>query len=112
MARCSYCGRETELYEGGTPTCIPCSERLLTPKRSIHSSLIRELLEAAAEHDSATTAYNEVMWEIPSAIPHPDGVRGIHSVSHKVQVAKDRLARAHTRLRDFLDRGSLPEDLK
>lgn len=101
---------ETELHEGGTPTCIACSERLTTPKLSVHTRLIKELLEATAEHSAASAAHKRVMWEIPSATPHPDGVQRIHSVSHELAVAKERLARAHTRLSDFLDRGIIPED--
>ena len=91
MARCSYCGRKTELHEAWVPTCTACSARLKEsgPRkvRSVHSQLIQELLQATAEHDSATAA-------------------------HDLRVAKERLARAHTRLSDFLDRGIIPEDLK
>ena len=25
MAKCSYCGSETELYSGGVPICVKCS---------------------------------------------------------------------------------------
>ena len=28
MAKCAYCGAETELYDGETPICIKCSEKL------------------------------------------------------------------------------------
>jgi hypothetical protein len=27
MARCSYCGSETQLYDLGNPICVPCSEK-------------------------------------------------------------------------------------
>ena len=111
MARCSYCGRLTELYQGGIPICIPCSDRLTTPKQSIHSRLIEELTRATAEHQEATAAYNQVMWEIPSAIPHPDGVQRIRSISRELSVAKARLNRAHSRLADFLNTGKIPDDL-
>jgi len=26
MARCAYCGDEAELYNGGVPVCLKCSE--------------------------------------------------------------------------------------
>jgi hypothetical protein len=84
---------------------------LTTPKRSINSRLIGELAEATAEHRAAKAAYNRVMWEIPSAIPHPDGVQRIHSISHELSVAEERLTRAHCRLSDFLDTGVIPEGL-
>lgn len=111
MARCSYCGRETELHEGGIPICVPCSNMPILPKRTIHSHLIEELADATAEHSAALAAYNRVMWEIPSAIPHPDGVQRIHSTSQELSVAKERLASAHSRLAAFLDAGTIPEDL-
>lgn len=111
MARCSYCGRETELYEGGTPTCVPCSGRATTSKRSIHTRLVKQLSEAATEHHVASASYNQVMSDIPSATPHPDGVQRIHSISRELSVAKKRLARAHCRVADFLDTGAIPEDL-
>jgi hypothetical protein len=72
---------------------------------------MEDLADATAEHSAATAAYNQVMWEIPSAIPHPDGVQRIRSVSHELSVAKKRLATAHSRLADFLDTGAIPEDL-
>lgn len=111
MARCSYCGRGTELHEGGIPVCLACISLPSLPKRTIHTRLMEDLADATAQHSAATAAYNEVMWEIPSAIPHPDGVRRIRSISHDLAVSKARLARAHSRLADFLDTGAIPEDL-
>ena len=26
MAKCAYCGSETELFHGGVPICVKCSE--------------------------------------------------------------------------------------
>ena len=112
MARCSYCAQETELYEGGIPVCLACSDTPILQKKTFHARLIEELAEATAEHNAATVAHKRVMWEIPSATPHPDGVQRIHSVSHELSVAKERLARAHSRLSDFLDRGTIPEDMQ
>jgi hypothetical protein len=111
MARCSYCGRETDLYEGGIPICIACSDAPIPPNRTVYLRLIEELAEATTEHQEATVAYNQVMWEIPSSLPHPDGVQRIRSISHQLAVAKKRLANAHSRLTDFLGTGTIPEDL-
>ena len=72
--------------------------------------LIEELAEATAEHGTAKAAYNQVMWNIPSAIPHPDGVQRIHSISQELSAATKRLSRAHSRLSDFLNTGAIPED--
>ena len=112
MARCSFCGRETELHPAGVPTCVNCANSVRPRTTSVHGQLIQDLLEATAEHDAATATYNQVMWDIPSTIPHPDGVQRISSISRELSIAKERLARAHSRLSNFLDDGAMPEDLK
>jgi len=115
MARCSYCGRETELHEAGVPMCTGCGDRITASKpgeiRSLHTRLVQALMDATGEHSAATAEYNRVMWDIPSAIPHPDGTQRIHSISQALSVSKKRLARAHSRLTDFLNTGAIPEDL-
>ena len=116
MPPCSYCGRDTELYEGGLPTCLNCADRVVDSihgkVRSIHGQLVQKLLEATADVDAVTATHNEVMGEIPSGLPHPDGVQRIHSISKQLSIAREGLARAHSRLSDFLDRGIIPGDLK
>lgn len=114
MARCSYCGRETELHQGGVPTCAVCCEWLASEKliaRSAHSRLVEDLAEAKAQLDSVTRTHDQVIGDIPSGLPHPDGAQRIHSISHELSIDQERLARAHSRLADFLDRGIVPEDL-
>ena len=111
MARCSYCGKVTDLHQGGTPTCLHCADQSKHRKQSIHTRLIAELAEATAEHLTATAAFNRAMSDIPSATPHPDGAQRIHSISHELSVAKKRLSSAHSRLTDFLDTGAIPEDM-
>jgi DNA-directed RNA polymerase subunit RPC12/RpoP len=115
MARCSYCGRETELHEAGLPMCTACGDRIIASKpgeiRSVHTRLVQDLMDATGEHAAATAAYNRLMRDIPSAIPHPDGVQRIHSISQALLVSKEGLARAHSRLADFLNTGVIPEDL-
>ena len=111
MVRCWYCGQQTELHEGGIVICLGCSNAPSHPKRTVYLRLVEQLAEATTEHVDAKAAYNRVMWEIPSAIPRPDGVQRIHSISHELSVAEKRLANAHSRLADFLDTGVIPEDL-
>jgi len=33
MAKCKYCGAETELYENGVAVCIACDETRHSPKK-------------------------------------------------------------------------------
>jgi hypothetical protein len=49
---------------------------------------------------------------IPSFIPPPDGTQRIHNASHKLTEARNTMMKAHRRLNDFLERGTVPEDLK
>jgi hypothetical protein len=38
MAKCSRCGNETELYDGGVPICLACVERAAQQKRDSESN--------------------------------------------------------------------------
>jgi hypothetical protein len=69
MARCAYCGTETELFEGPTPVCIHCAD-------------------VAA--DAFVTATSDIPSGIPH-IPHPDGVQRIHNASHEMTAARNEL---------------------
>jgi hypothetical protein len=33
MAKCTYCGSETELFDGGVPICLKCSEQRETKRK-------------------------------------------------------------------------------
>ena len=115
VARCSYCGRETELHEAGVATCPACDNRLRMvgpgKVRSVHAELNQDLAEATAELDLVTVAYNQVIDDIPSGLPHPDGVQRLCSILQKLLVARERFDRAHSRLVGFLDTGTIPPDL-
>ena len=115
VARCSYCGRETELHEAGVATCPACDDRLrtagLSKGFSVHGELNQELAEATAELDFVNVAYNQVMDDIPSRLPHSDGVQRIHSILQEMLVARERFDRAYSRLVGFLDTGTIPPDL-
>ena len=112
MVRCAYCGRETELYEAGVASCIQCSASRSISTKSAHSRLVEELVVANSELDEAVEAYNRILSDIPSGLPHPDGVQRIHSVSDRLSIAKKNVSQAHSRLSDFLSNGIIPEDLK
>ena len=111
MARCAYCGTETQLYNCGTPICVPCAG-LTAEKRAAREKLVRELHEATMRAEAATEAFTAVTSEIPSSIPHPDGVQRIHNVSREMAAAREGMMKAQTRLNDFVERGIVPEDLK
>ena len=62
--------------------------------------------------DEATKEFERVMTQMPSAIPHPDGGQRIMNASRKLTLARNEMVMAHNRLNDFLEQGTVPEDLK
>jgi hypothetical protein len=110
MARCAYCKtKETDVSENGSPICLSCAELNLG---GVQAVLTKALSEATLRRDSANAEFTTITSDIPSGIPHPDGVRRIHNASAKLVVARHKLIEAHTRLIDYMDRGIVPEDLK
>jgi hypothetical protein len=74
--------------------------------------LIRDLHEATLRADAATAAFIEITSDIPSGLPHPDGIQRIHNASREMDAARKEMMAAHSRLNAFLERGIVPEDLK
>src|SRR5579859_7447552 len=115
MAECTFCKAETQLYDGGVPVCLKCSDGKRKPPTSEHQILnvLRQDLQVATVRASAATAaFEAVTSEIPSGLPHPDGTQRIHNASREVTIARMEMLRAHHRLNDFLNAGVVPEDLK
>ena len=118
MAECAFCKAETELYDGGSPICVHCSnarENRRKPPTSEHRVLgiLQEDLHAATERSRAASAsFDAVTRDVPSKIPQPDGTQRIHNASREVSLARVDLIRAHSRLSDYIGRGIVPEDLK
>ena len=111
MALCAYCQRETELYHGGTPVCVQCSNARAS-QPSIASRLERELAAAAERADAANAAFHALMRDVPSSLPQPDGSQRLHNASRELTVARQALLEATLRLNDFRNHGTIPEDLK
>jgi hypothetical protein len=82
------------------------------PEDSKHTRLVHALAEATAEVETTSEIYAQVLRNIPSGLPHPDGAERIRLASHQLAKAKESMASAHSRLPDFLDHGTVPEDLK
>lgn len=109
MARCACCQTETELYSGGTPICVPCAD-LSPDKRAARAKLLHDLHEATLRAEAATAAFAAISGDIPSGIPHPDGIQRIHNATREMDAARKEMMTAHTRLNDFIER--VPEDFK
>jgi hypothetical protein len=107
------------MYSAQVPICVACanaSERLpRTPPLidiGIVLSLTEMLTKASAAAEAATQAFASIAKDIPSGLPHPDGVQRIENAAHKMNRARDEMLRAHARVSDYLTTGILPEDLK
>ncbi len=111
MARCAYCQTETELYAGAIPICVQCAD-LSPDRRAARVKLVHDLHEATMRADAATAVWTEITGNIPSGLPHPDGVQRIQNASREMETARTEMMRAHNRLNDFIEHGVVPEDLK
>jgi len=75
--------------------------------------VLRDDFDAALkERDTASEAFDKVIHEIPSGLPHPDGIQRIKNTSHALSAAREKMIAAMIRLREFENRGIVPEDLK
>jgi len=118
MAACVYCRVETQLYDSGVPICPKCSDarevRRKPPQNTdqIHVTLVGRIAEATAKLSAANENFNEVLNRFPGGPAHPDGVQNIKNVSRALTVAREEIMTAHRQLNDFIQRGSVPDDLK
>src|SRR4029077_6593539 len=95
----------------GVPVCIQCSNQ--PPKnRNVRNKLVRDLDEAVERADSASRTFSDIVGDIPSDLPHPDGAQRIHNATDNLSSARQKVTKAHSRLNDYLSRGIVPDDLK
>jgi hypothetical protein len=80
--------------------------------KRIHEILRDEFEAAKRRMNSASRKFNEVVRDIPSGLPHPDGTQRIHNLSRELADAREKLAAAITRLNDFVSYEVVPEDLR
>jgi hypothetical protein len=100
MSPCRICGQLTELWVNQEPVCIACDGA------SRESLLMRlaELEQAAQkEHLRLMQQFNEIVSDIPSGIPHPDGTERIERARRELQIARERYREARERTKRFMD---------
>jgi len=102
MARCAYCKAETQLYFADMPVCIQCADAR-SPEQT-RASLLRNLADATMRAEVASEAFDKVMVDIPSDMPHPDGLQRIKSASRRLSKARDEMLEAHRLLDDYVSR--------
>ncbi len=106
MELCVYCRKETQLHDGGTPVCVACSSS------PVAARLQWNLAAATERADAANAVFKARTRAIPSRSPHPDGTQQIQTASHELKVARRELMAATSRLSDYLNHGTIPDDLK
>ena len=119
MAQCAHCKAETFMYEFGVPICIECSgkrERIArkppVSSTQIQNLLVNDIAEATARVSAANDEFYKVTSQVPSGLPHPDGVQRIHNASRELDIARKEMMKAHTRLNEYVHTGVVPENLK
>jgi hypothetical protein len=93
----------------GTITVLIC---MAMDHKRVHEILKDEFETAKRQMNFASQRFNEVVRDIPSGLPHPDGTQRIHNVGRELADARGKLAAAITRLNDFVSREVVPEDLR
>jgi hypothetical protein len=74
-------------------------------EQEIRSVLLQDVLELTARLKDATSQFDAVSGQIPSGLPHPDGVQRIKNASNKLSAARNELMKAHRRLHEHFGRG-------
>jgi len=75
-------------------------------------ALVKNLREATERASAALRTYDAVISDIPSGMPHPDGVQRIQNASRDLNQARAAMMKAHIQLSEFLGRGIGPSDLE
>lgn len=117
MAECAYCKADTELDESGVSVCPSCSDAYTRRKppatnQQILNALLQDVIELTARTEQATEEFEEVIGQIPSGLPHPDGTQRIKNASAKLSTARKELMKAHRRLNEHSGKRIAPDDLK
>jgi hypothetical protein len=106
MAECAYCKAETELHNNGVPICLKCSDdqeakrKPPATQQQILNTLLQDVIELTARTEQATEEFEDLMGQIPSGLPHPDGTQRIKNASAKLSIARNELMKAQRRLND------------
>jgi hypothetical protein len=59
----------------------------------------------------ANRAFDDIISEVPSMLPHADGAQRITNVSRDLAFSRVKMHEALGRLNDFVIHGTIPEDL-
>jgi hypothetical protein len=100
MAQCAYCKAETQLYFANVPICIQCADAR-SPEQT-RTSLLQNVADTTTRAEAASDNFMKVVADIPSEVPHPDGVQRITNASRQLSKARDEMMEAHRLLDDYI----------
>ena len=78
----------------------------------ILQTLNNDVHEAKERYDVAFKRFREIVSDVPSGIPHPDGSERVRLASREYNRALEALNAALFKLNDFVIHGRIPPDLK
>ena len=70
-----------------------------------------QMTVAKERKDAAAKAFDEIMADLPSGLPHPDGSQRIATASAAFRQALNEYTEACRRMNDFVVHGIVPKDL-
>jgi hypothetical protein len=74
---------------------------------------LREALDAARQRsDAASEHFNEVIRDVPSGLPHADGVERVRLASIEFIRSRQQLMEAHLKLENLIAHGIVPEEFE
>jgi hypothetical protein len=114
MAECTVCRTETFVYVGSIAICIACLENpaIARPRteHEIRAVLVKKIIDATVRASAASEVFNAITSQIPSGLPHSDGVQRMKSAASDLSSARKELMIAHRRLNEFVESGIMPKD--
>ena len=110
MARCKFCGAETQTYESGPPICVACLSK--RPSREEILAILREQLAVAQKRrDEASERFNLIIRDNPREISLAYNANSVQEASNAYRFALDDVLGAFRTLNDFLLTDTIPPDL-
>jgi hypothetical protein len=116
MDNCAFCNTETEHYANSVPICGKCSadraHKSAPTEAEIRDALQAELSVATVQALEANDKLKAITQDIPTGLPSPDGTPRIKNALHEVTASRIEMMKVHKRMIDFIQHGTVPEDLK
>jgi hypothetical protein len=81
-------------------------------RQEILTTLLDEVAKATEAHKLAHAQFHATINDIPSGLPHPDGVQRISNASTACAHAREKERVSRARLQLFQVYGFIPDDLK